>query len=36
MDPATIAIAGIGIGIALYIAFKVERDARERRTSRPS
>jgi hypothetical protein len=25
MDPATIVIAGIGIGIALYIALRVER-----------
>jgi hypothetical protein len=30
MDPATIVIAGIGIGIALYIALKIERDARRR------
>jgi hypothetical protein len=30
MDPATIAIAGIGIGIAVYIAYKIERDARRR------
>jgi hypothetical protein len=30
MDPATFVIAGIGIGIALYIAYKIERDSRRR------